>query len=40
MIPVGWGFMGQDMRVISKDAGSEVASASVLPVAFVRLEGG
>ena len=37
VIPVGRGFMGQDLRVVSKDASGEVTSESALPVAFVRL---
>jgi len=40
VIPVGGGGMGQDLRVVSKDAGGEVSGRSVLPVAFVPLTGG
>ena len=40
VVPVGRGLMGQDLRVVSKDAEGEVTSRSVLPVAFVPLEGG
>lgn len=40
VIPVGQGFMGQDLRVVSKDASGEVTSRSALPVAFVRLQKG
>ncbi|MEF8792108.1 protein-L-isoaspartate(D-aspartate) O-methyltransferase [Thiohalorhabdus sp.] len=40
VVPVGRGLMGQDLRVVSKDAAGEVSSRSVLPVAFVPLEGG
>ncbi len=39
VIPVGGGGMGQDLRVVSKDAEGEVSSRSVLPVAFVPLTG-
>jgi protein-L-isoaspartate(D-aspartate) O-methyltransferase len=40
VIPVGRGLMGQDLQVVSKDGQGRVSRESVLPVAFVRLEGG
>ena len=40
VIPVGRGLLGQDLRVLTKDAEGEVSESSVLPVAFVPLEGG
>jgi protein-L-isoaspartate(D-aspartate) O-methyltransferase len=39
VIPVGRGFMGQDLQLISKDADGGTHTRSVLPVAFVPLEG-
>ena len=40
VIPVGRGILGQDLRVLTKDAEGGVSESSVLPVAFVPLEGG
>jgi protein-L-isoaspartate(D-aspartate) O-methyltransferase len=40
VISVGAGRMGQDLRVVEKDADGGVSERSVLPVAFVPLRGG
>jgi hypothetical protein len=37
---LGGGIVGQDLRVLTKDAEGEISESSVLPVAFVPLEGG
>jgi protein-L-isoaspartate(D-aspartate) O-methyltransferase len=39
VIPVGRGIVGQDLRVLTKDAEGEVSESGTLPVAFVPLEG-